>query len=167
MKKLFLTSFEFKGIDKNTYKEQRLVMVQSNEVSEGKDHESVAYSKVQKWFHANYNENCELLSIIAHPTITGYAEETQIKNMEHGQIGFDASWNGIDVFPPRVIGFFDGKDYPENYTDNVLIDLDGNRKHFDTGWYDYDTKDWHTVGKEKVKPTMKWQLLPLAKYDKK
>jgi len=78
MKKLFLTSFEFKT-GENTYKEQRLVMVQSNEIPEGKDEEFVAYDKIKKWFPVNFPES-SLLEIQAYPTITGYAEGTQIEN---------------------------------------------------------------------------------------
>lgn len=59
----------------------------------------------------------------------------------------------------------------EGYSDDVLIDIDGYRKHFSIGYYDYDNKRWF-IRDEESRPDldlehMSWTYLPLAKYDKK
>jgi hypothetical protein len=59
----------------------------------------------------------------------------------------------------------DGK--PDGYSIDVLIDLDGNRKDFRIGWYDFDDKKWrlHYQSAEiqiEVEH-MKWTNLPLNK----
>lgn len=58
----------------------------------------------------------------------------------------------------------------EGFSDDVLIDLDGWRKHFAIGWYDHDDKEWrfHQEDRSQFEPAnMKWTYLPLEKYDKK
>lgn len=167
MKKLFLTSYSFKGADGSQNKDYKLVMVQSNEVPEGADHESVAYTKMHRWFPENHGPECELQSIIAHPTITGYAEDNIIRNQNKEAFApvdkvLDASW-------------FVSSDHPKEseincgYSDDVLIDVDGKRKTLVNGWYDYDDKIWRS-GDDRFEGEREseilWQYLPLAKYDK-
>jgi hypothetical protein len=54
------------------------------------------------------------------------------------------------------------EDSGEGYSEDVLIDIDGMRKHFCIGWYDFDDKEWVTdspavtIDQEK----MKWLRLP-------
>jgi hypothetical protein len=55
----------------------------------------------------------------------------------------------------------------QGYSEEVLIDLDGNRKDFRTGWYDFDDKAWRLHDKAEEKNIdlehMKWTELPLNK----
>jgi len=68
---------------------------------------------------------------------------------------------------------FDAKTLPqhngkEGYSDDVLIDVDGNRKTFVIGWYDFDENKWEVPYFLKTSidlKHMKWMYLPLAKYD--
>jgi hypothetical protein len=64
---------------------------------------------------------------------------------------------------------FDSNQLPENtgdgFSEDVLIDIDGNRKKFIVGWYDFDDKEWTSdaasvkIDREK----MKWMNLPHSK----
>lgn len=61
-------------------------------------------------------------------------------------------------------------DTGEGYSDDVLIDYDGHRKHFTVGWYDHDEKRWMFREEDTSLlelEHMKWTYLNLAKYDKK
>lgn len=162
MKKLFLTSFEFTTGD-NRYKEQRLVMVQSNELGADQTHEDVAYQKINRWFPVNYPES-KLISIIAHPTITGYAEDNVIRNKNNEAFApidkvFDASWNKGTVIP---------EDIGDEMSDEFLVDVSGFREVFVIGWYDHGLKKWQceaSLGYQLNGHNLMYQRLPLSKYD--
>jgi hypothetical protein len=55
----------------------------------------------------------------------------------------------------------------EGYSEDVLIDIDGYRNKFRTGWYDFDDKTWRLHDIEAQKEIdlnhMKWTELPLNK----
>lgn len=62
------------------------------------------------------------------------------------------------------------EDQAERRTDYVLIDLKGNREEQDyhIGYYSYDRRHWMYISGAYLgeKPRlMRWQYLPLAKYD--
>lgn len=114
---------------------------------------SFVHAPIQNEFH--YNDQ---VAIIAREG--AQAERIRDENRKafaHVDMVLDASWHGINDMP------FDGDD---GYTDSVLIDIDGNRKTFTIGWHDNDDKVWRNIGDDEIDPTMKWQYLPLAKYDK-
>lgn len=79
----------------------------------------------------------------------------------------DATWHDHEAVPEEVI--HEGE--RQGYSDDVLIDLDGHRKDYAIGWYDFDTKEW-ALDSEKFTQDdidhehMSWRRLPLAKYDK-
>lgn len=56
---------------------------------------------------------------------------------------------------------------PEGYSEDVLIDLDGLRREFRVGWYDFDDDKWRLHDKAMQKfidrKNMKWLKLPLNK----
>lgn len=56
----------------------------------------------------------------------------------------------------------------DGYSDDVLIDLDGNRETFRVGWYDFDEKAWmlYDTDSAVIYEHAKWRYLPMAKYDK-
>ena len=76
---------------------------------------------------------------------------------------FDANTFGHDEVP-----------VPDSYTEgmkitqDVLIDVDGNRDTFRVGWYDHDDGEWrlHDVNAmQYIDNHMRWSFLPLAIYD--
>jgi hypothetical protein len=76
---------------------------------------------------------------------------------------FEKSVLGVVFFEPATL-------LPSNngdgYSDDVLIDLNGLRKHFAIGWYDYDQKKWyfHQEDNSYFKPAdMTWTYLPIDK----
>jgi hypothetical protein len=73
----------------------------------------------------------------------------------HAREAFDAN-----TPPPKEEG--------EDYSVDVLVDLNGNREHFIIGHYDYQEKKWYFHGDDSVLELehMRWMYLPLAKYDK-
>jgi hypothetical protein len=78
----------------------------------------------------------------------------QIKKSEHN--AFDASWENGSTHP---------EDLGEGFSETVLIDPDGNRTNFITGWYDYDEKKWisDSVGYDVLTDKLVYQRLPFAK----
>jgi hypothetical protein len=62
---------------------------------------------------------------------------------------------------------FESHQLPENtgdgFSEDVLIDIDGMRKKFVVGWYDFDEKKWVTdvVAVKINQKKMKWLKLPL------
>jgi hypothetical protein len=74
---------------------------------------------------------------------------------------FTAAYDAT-VFPPREA------DKESDSSDDVLIDVDGNRETFVIGWYDYDTKEWSNRDQHPMDlENMKWSYLPFVKYEKK
>ena len=72
--------------------------------------------------------------------------------------------------------FFDSTKKPidlekQGYSVDVLIDVDGNRKNFEIGWWDYDDQLWrfHNVDANElhdiVDKKLLWAYLPLAELD--
>jgi len=170
MRKLLLASLDYNFGD-NHYVMTRLVVVTDDDRKSGLEDSQIATRKAEQWFRKNVAYR-SIESIVAYDAIDeplDFAtehDELDLK-MEPKPIVLDASWNNCDVFPPIAMSVFKGKPYPESYTDTVLIDIDGKRKDFATGWYDMDDKVWR-FDEDAVQfdPNMKWQLLPLAKYDK-
>ncbi len=82
---------------------------------------------------------------------------------------FNAGWHCSGDHPRRV------KD--EEFSDNVLIDMDGRRMHYRVGWYDFKDRKWHIYDRNydtsknreglAVSKHLKWSYLPLAEYDGK
>ena len=74
---------------------------------------------------------------------------------------FDANTFGPDEAPVP-----DSQENGMRLTQDVLIDLDGNRSVFRIGWYDYDEREWilHADGVT-VGTHMRWSFLPLAIYE--
>lgn len=57
-------------------------------------------------------------------------------------------------------------DHKEGYSDDLLIDIDGWRKNFTVGHYDFDEKRWYIHNPDlTIESTAMWQYLPLAKYE--
>lgn len=56
----------------------------------------------------------------------------------------------------------------DSYSDDVLIDLDGNRETFRVGWYDFDEHAWmlYDTDSAVIDEYAKWRYLPLVKYEK-
>jgi len=73
----------------------------------------------------------------------------------------DASSNGFFQKPFKYSN--------KECSDTVLIDIDGNRKWFVLGWYDFEYNKWsHSSDtNDEITIHMRWTYLPLAKYDKK
>lgn len=75
------------------------------------------------------------------------------------------TWNECSVTAPIDL---EG----EGYSVEVLIDLNGQRKSYGVGWYDYDNKCWrfHEYGRAAIFfhfATAKWQYLPLLALEGK
>lgn len=77
------------------------------------------------------------------------------------------NWHAGNEFPTEVL--VEGE--KDGYSEDVLIDLDGYRKTFRTGWYDFDDKAWRLHNKAEEKNIdlehMKWTELPLNKEEAK
>lgn len=66
-------------------------------------------------------------------------------------------WNNYDETPEG--------NFPDGYSFDVLIDLNGNRKDFRVGWYDFDKKEWmfHVSDVSALEiEHLKWTYLPLG-----
>lgn len=78
----------------------------------------------------------------------------------------NAEWFNMDHQPDR-------KNESGEYTDDVLIDLTGERKHFAVGYLIFDSEsgeEWKFYQEDisiLQKEHAKWTYLPLSKYDKK
>lgn len=70
-----------------------------------------------------------------------------------------------DVFHPMTEA--PDRDGEEDYSDDVLIDLDGSRESYRVGWYDFENQTWrlHDLDSAIEEEHAKWCYLPLAKYD--
>lgn len=71
--------------------------------------------------------------------------------------------------PFKHAGWHDSTDLPSNkgdgYSVDVLCDVNGNRKDFRVGWYDFDDKKWmfHDLDRSWLdEEHLKWASLPLA-----
>jgi len=168
MKKLYLTSFTFTTGTEEVYKEDRIVMVTSKEVelfkTNTKDQPKFWDSLDELWMHAaqenaitwfkiNFTES-RLISVKSHPTITGIDNTSPVF-----QLAF-----GINEFPPRE------SSNPDISID-VLIDIDGYRKNFRVGYYNFPYDglggEWILYTSDDVTKHMKWMdILPLASKDK-
>lgn len=141
MKKLHLTSFVF-TTGENEYKEQRLVVAQSTDE---------AYKKALAWFPSEFPEST-LKSCISHEAIDlGVVVKHEDSPFNH------ADWHNSDEFPSDKTG--------EGYSVDVLCDVNGNRKEFRVGWYDFDDKAWqfHDTDRSWLEEKhLKWTYLPLA-----
>lgn len=76
----------------------------------------------------------------------------------------DATWHDHESVPEEVIHKGEG----QGYSDDVLIDMNGNRKNFTIGWFDHDDKEWKFYWEDTsmLEPKhLHWQKLPLKKYD--
>jgi len=52
------------------------------------------------------------------------------------------------------------------FSDDVLIDVDGERVEFQIGRYDFLLKKWRLYAPDiQIQPTMCWTYLPLIKYE--
>ncbi len=73
---------------------------------------------------------------------------------------FDANTFGPDEVPVPT------KSSRGGHSEDVLIDLNGERRDFRVGWYDHHEGAWlfHQDGVYESK-TMRWSFLPLAIYD--
>lgn len=69
-------------------------------------------------------------------------------------------WHPISEHPTQ--------DGDEDYSDDVIIDLDGYRETFRVGWYDFENQAWrlHDLDSAVEEDNAKWSYLPLNKYDK-
>ncbi len=78
---------------------------------------------------------------------------------------FQASWHSLEAVPRNPIEGDNKKDY----SDDVLIDIDGNRKFFHVGWFDHSERKWRFRDADTPEIDLehgKWCLLPLSEYDK-
>lgn len=65
-------------------------------------------------------------------------------------------WHNYDEVPKG--------NFPDGYSFDVLIDLNGKRKDFRVGWYDFDNKEWmfHVMDTSSiVLQHLSWTKLPL------
>src|SRR6187551_1002600 len=163
MRKLLLASLNYTS-EGNHFALTRLVVVTDEDRKSGLKDPQIATRKAEQWFirtHGNSPdngvENILLDSVVAYDAI----DEPLVFVYETENV-FDASWNRSDVLPNES-GLLTG------FSDDVLIDVDGKRKTFVKGWYNHDIKQWRSGDegfKGVVKSEIKWQYLPLAKYDK-
>lgn len=68
-------------------------------------------------------------------------------------LALDGSWKIGSNYP---------EDLGEGFSETVLIDPDGDRKNFITGWYDHDEKKWvsDSVGYDALTDKLVYQRLP-------
>lgn len=143
MKKLlFLASFVF-DTGEIEYNDRQLVMVTDKDVqafivkkkivnphpTKLTDHHDAAYDVFEMWFKENFPES-KLKHLICNRPIQSElfpAKETIFTG------GFSGPHSCKDEFPPLV---------GEDYTETVAIDLTGEMKHWDFGWYDHTEKRW-------------------------
>ncbi len=91
---------------------------------------------------------------------------TEQKENAHEE-SYQTNWHPLESVPTSPVKSDDHTD--DQYTDDVLIDIDGNRKFFHVGWFDHSELKW--MFKDEVTPTIdlehgKWCYLPMVKYDK-
>lgn len=72
------------------------------------------------------------------------------------------NWHNSKEFPAEIT--LNGE--PEGYSEDVLIDIDGYRKNFRVGWYDFDDKEWRlydVVAQKEIDLAwdIRWTELPL------
>lgn len=81
--------------------------------------------------------------------------------MENNDLNYLSSAYTDETKPEEVINEGD----PEGYSEDVLIDLDGFRKTFSVGWYDFDDDVWKLNDESMEihidRKNMKWFKLPL------
>jgi hypothetical protein len=174
MKKLYLTSFTFTTGTEEVHKQDRIVMVTSKEVESFKatftiDYEYdadlyAAQEKAKNWFKANFPES-EIISIISHPTITGYMEETVLKHKslivdQDDQFSFPNILSGYLSHGINEMPTID--DSESGISRDVVIDLHGTKENFCIGHYNLKHKKWQCYSKETIHEEMKWMdILPL------
>ncbi len=170
MRKLLLAQFVF-TTGENKYNEMRLVIVNGNEIRPELSFEEIAVKKALDWFPKQFPESI-LISCCASDAIDNVSEVDDLRTRV-GVVDSKKSWENES---PLHGEFFDHNQKPfskngHEYTEDVLIDLDGNRQHFSIGYYHLIDEEWMIKDKEYDKlfdaRNMKWTYLPLAKCDNK
>lgn len=107
----------------------------------------------QEWL--DWNQSKPAFEVYHPELLSNVAEEKQSIASFQQAFGYDN--------PPPV----SEQDAP--MSEDVLVDMDGNRKHFVIGWYDHSEKEWILRAKDTslLEPEhAQWMYLPLAKYNR-
>jgi hypothetical protein len=148
MKKLlFLASYVFDTGEIEHKDQQQLVMVTDRDVAaltekqrklnpeksmrRPFDHNEAAYDVFETWFKEVFPESTLKHVMIKRPI---QSQLFPAKDREFTPNEFSGPHSCKDEFPPTEAG--------EDFTETVAIDLTGEMKHWDFGWYDHEEKKW-------------------------
>lgn len=151
MRKLFLTSFTFKTGD-NEFTQQRLVAINSNDKDEEADL-TQAYETAKSWFPHEFPES-NLLSLVAYPAITEAYLNKPLSQLAQGTFNIA---HGPNETPYLTV---------DDFSNDVLIDIDGTKKTFRVGYLNIDqesgAREWIIYDKDETIDiiNMRWQYLP-------
>jgi hypothetical protein len=160
MKKLLtLTEITFKT-GEEIYKSDYLALTEVPYDAVQNDVTEAACRVVTDNFKVWYPES-SLISVCPKPTIANVLGEVSDNKEKPAVIIAHAAFPATTP-PPQ-----NGKD--GGMSDDVMLDLDGNREWFTIAYYDHDSKEWNLQDKEELFDinNAQWMHLPLAKYDKK
>lgn len=150
MRKLILTKIIWQT-GENTFEDYRLVVVNHKPGESEEDLLHKANDQVLAWFPTEYPES-QYKGIISKATI-GEPSEPLISKEGTESPFKHAGWNDNSTQPEGGT---------EGYTEDVLIDIDGNRNTFRVGYYDHDAKKWFLyVNDDTIDvENMRWARLP-------
>lgn len=159
MRKLVLTNFKAKT-GNYEFEDYRLVVVNHNEGETETDMLLKASRAFTKDFPV-YFPGSELLSVGPLPT---WGADPMPVEKPDSALHF-TNFHSMDEHPGELEG--------QGFTDDVLIDVDGNRKTFRVGYYDTENDTWHlyvksddaTIDLMYLQEAL-WCHLPLIKNDK-
>lgn len=168
-KRLFLVNYRFTTAG-HEYNDYELITIKFDKFLDEEDGRKAAEETATRWFKER-GTDAVLLSCVAKPArelIYWPDNKVPVSTPAPERFG----WFGNDVKPEP-----DGEDTNGEeceISDLVLIDIDGKRETFVTGKYFYpfgDAEGFWSVDTHYTSAIdeehMKWQYLPLARYDKK
>jgi hypothetical protein len=165
-KRLFLVNYEF-TTGGHWYSDYELITIKFDKFLNEEEGRKAAEVTATRWFKER-GTDAVLESCVAKPArelIYWPDNKVPVSTPE------DFGWFSNDV-KPQPDGEDTNNEEPE-VSDLVLIDIDGKREVFVTSKYFYPFEDkagWWSVDKHYAgaldEDNLKWQYLPLAKYDK-
>lgn len=177
MRKLFLTHFKFRT-GGSEFEQYRLTILNKEDLLEmepNQSFESFATEKAVRWFNVHFPES-EFIYCMAYQAIDDVKNDQEYHSNTSNwyDAGQKTYTKGDDTpfvqsFPMTELPPFE--DEEQITTDDVVVDMDGNRKYFLTYYYSKNGNEWVNAATGipidwKEIEHARWYKLPLAKYDK-
>ena len=149
MKVLFLVEYSFKT-GENEYTDHVLVSINAEKSDSFEKQQNVAIDSVMKWFPTFYPESTIIYVLAPKPTVKDHRTNPVDKGEVLGHVSYP-----MTEFPETYEG--------ETESRLVVIDLDGKRKDFITGYYDHADKEWVFNGEGVDMDNARWMdILPIS-----